>query len=80
MKERCEYLLKLWGLAYPYAMAVILYYSFLIIFLNEGGAVITINNHGEAIAEFLVIPITLVAAGIGQLLIARDLKVQIKGS
>lgn len=60
-------------MAYPFAMAIILYITFLMIFFaEEKAAVITINEYGESVAEFLTIPVALVFAGIGQILLVRD--------
>ncbi len=73
MKEDIKTILKLWGIIYPFAMAVILYITFLMIFFaEEKAAIITINEYGESIAEFLTIPVALVFAGLGQILLVKE--------
>ncbi|OFV68631.1 MAG: membrane protein [Candidatus Syntrophoarchaeum caldarius] len=73
MKEDIKAILKLWGIIYPFAMAVILYITFLMIFFaEEKAAVITVNEYGEGVAEFLTIPIALVFAGLGQILLIKE--------
>ena len=60
-----RYLLAIIGISLLISNSIVLYLTFLAAFFNEGTIRITINDYGEAIPEFILLPITLIFRGYG---------------
>jgi len=61
------------GYLISFGLAVNLFYIFLCAYLNDNQVVININNYGEAKAELILIPITLIFCLIGLFLMYKRL-------
>jgi hypothetical protein len=59
MHRRLKVWLYLFGLAFPLGMTIIMYATFLVAFFTPI-RVIAIDNHGEAIVEFFLLPVCIV--------------------
>ncbi|MDY6930688.1 MAG: hypothetical protein SVJ22_02075 [Halobacteriota archaeon] len=73
-KGKVETAIKLWSVIYTLGMTVILYATFLMIFFSNGQyAIVSVNDYGEGFLEFVTIPIALMFAGVGNMMIIREL-------
>jgi|GEM_PF-4194083 len=74
IKDKVETAIKLWSIIYPLGMTVILYATFLMIFFSNGQyAIVSVNDYGEGFLEFVTIPIALMFAGVGNMMLIREL-------
>jgi hypothetical protein len=64
--------LKLWALLYPFGMATLFQYVWLMAFLHNNVAWIDINHFGEAMPEYFITAICYAAAFIGTYLLFKD--------
>ncbi|MDY6966691.1 MAG: hypothetical protein SVM80_12145 [Halobacteriota archaeon] len=74
IKDSVKIAIKLWGIVYTLGMSIILYVTFLIIFSTQDKiALISVNRYGEGTIEFVTIPIALLFAGVGQVMMVKEL-------
>ena len=73
VKERFMTLIRLWGSIFTLLMSVVLYVTFLSIFLSEKKAIyVTVNDYGEGLIELTIFSIALFFAFIGYISLLRD--------
>ena len=74
IKGKVETAIKLWSIIYTLGMTVILYATFLMIFFANGQyAIVSVNDYGEGFLEFVTIPIALMFAGVGNMMLIREI-------
>ncbi|MDY6959995.1 MAG: hypothetical protein SVK08_12670 [Halobacteriota archaeon] len=74
VKGKVETAIKLWSIIYTLGMTVILYATFLMIFFSNGQyAIVSVNDYGEGFLEFVTIPVALLFAGVGNMMMIREL-------
>ncbi|MDY6865159.1 MAG: hypothetical protein SVY15_04200 [Halobacteriota archaeon] len=74
VKSKVETAIKLWSIIYTLGMTVILYATFLMIFFSNGQyAIVSVNDYGEGFLEFVTIPVALLFAGVGNMMLIREL-------
>lgn len=73
VKEQFMTILKLWGPIFALVMSVVLYVTFLSIFLSEKKAIyVAVNDYGEGLIELIIFSIALFFAFIGYIPLLRD--------
>jgi len=66
-------IIRLWGFVSTLLMSVVLYVTFLFIFLSEKKAIyVTVNDYGEGLIELIIFSIALFLAFIGYFSLLRD--------
>lgn len=73
VKREFMTIIRLWGFIFTLLMSVVLYVTFLSIFLSEKKAIyVTVNDYGEAVIELVIFSIALFLAFIGYFSLLRD--------
>ena len=76
LKNEFITLIRLWGSISTLFMSIVLYATFLLIFLSENKAsYVAINDYGEAVIELVIFSITLFLAFIGCVSLLMDKRI-----